>query len=72
MNERLFRRALVLEYFTVLTFVCATLTAALLLGLVLRYSLNIWIADPVVGLIISGYLIKEGIELIKGECDDRS
>ena len=44
------------------TLVCAWLSVALLLGLVLNYLLGWWWADPVTGLIIVGFLVKEGIE----------
>ena len=52
------------------TFVCTVLSFALLFGLVMRSALNFWLADPIVGLIIVGYLIKEGYELIFEEEDE--
>lgn len=52
------------------TFVCSALSVALLVGLSARYFFDFWYADPIVGLIIVGYLIKEGIELMGGEGDD--
>ena len=52
------------------TFVCTVLSFALLFGLIMRSALNFWLADPIVGLIIVGYLIKEGYELIFEEDDE--
>ncbi|MDD2666570.1 MAG: cation transporter [Methanocellales archaeon] len=46
------------------TFVCSTLSVALLLGLAGRYFFNFWYADPIVGLIIVFYLVREGKELL--------
>jgi divalent metal cation (Fe/Co/Zn/Cd) transporter len=46
------------------TFVCAWLSAALLAGLVIHAITGIWLADPIVGLIITGFLFREGIELV--------
>lgn len=46
------------------TFVCAGLSLALLLGLGGRYLFDAWWLDPLVGLIIVGYLFKEGYELV--------
>jgi divalent metal cation (Fe/Co/Zn/Cd) transporter len=50
------------------TFVCATLSVALFAGLTARYFLDFPLADPIVGLVIVAYLVKEGIELVRGEC----
>jgi divalent metal cation (Fe/Co/Zn/Cd) transporter len=44
------------------TFVCAWLSVALLLGLLLNALFGWWWADPVAGLIIVGFLFKEGVE----------
>lgn len=44
------------------TLVCAWLSVALLFGLFLNYILGWWWADPLTGIIIAGFLIKEGIE----------
>jgi divalent metal cation (Fe/Co/Zn/Cd) transporter len=53
------------------TFVCATLSVALLAGLLARYFLEFPLADPLVGLVIAAYLVKEGLELVRGgECGD--
>jgi cation diffusion facilitator family transporter len=46
------------------TLACAFLSAALLLGLVLNYLWGIWQADPVAGLFIVAFLVKEGYEII--------
>ena len=46
------------------TFVCAVLSAALLIGLLSNYLFGFWLSDPLVGLIIAGFLFKEGHELI--------
>ncbi len=46
------------------TFVCSLLSAALLVGLLTNYFFDFWLSDPLVGLIISGYLIYEGRELL--------
>ncbi len=43
---------------------CMYLSIALLLGLLLNYILGIWQADPIVGIIIAIYLLKEGYELV--------
>ena len=52
------------------TLVCSFLSYSLLLGLGANYLFGFWWADPVTGLVITGYLVKEGIELWKGECGD--
>ncbi len=49
------------------TFVCSTLSIALLLGLAGRYFFNFWYADPIVGFIIVVYLVREGKELLLEE-----
>jgi divalent metal cation (Fe/Co/Zn/Cd) transporter len=46
------------------TFVCAILSAALLVGLVSNYFFGFWQSDPIVGLLIVGFLFKEGYELV--------
>lgn len=50
------------------TLACFVLSIALLIGLGLNYVAGLWQADPIVGFIICGYLIKEGRETI--ECDE--
>lgn len=54
------------------TLVCAWLSVALLLGLALNALFGWWWADPVAGLIIVGFLFKEGVEqwMEAGEEDD--
>lgn len=52
------------------TLVCAWLSLALLLGLLLNAAFGFWLADPLVGLIITGFLIKEGIEILFEEEDE--
>ena len=44
--------------------VCSLLSVALLIGLVTRYLFNFWLSDPLVGIVIVVFLIKEGIELL--------
>lgn len=44
------------------TLTCFFLSVALFIGLGLNYVAGLWQADPVVGLIICGYLVKEGRE----------
>ena len=46
------------------TFVCSVLSLALLLGLLGNYLFGFWLADPLVGIITVGYLVKEGWELV--------
>jgi divalent metal cation (Fe/Co/Zn/Cd) transporter len=54
------------------TLVCAWLSVALLLGLALNALFGWWWADPAAGLIIVGFLFKEGVEqwMEAGEEDD--
>jgi divalent metal cation (Fe/Co/Zn/Cd) transporter len=49
------------------TFACLFLSIALLVGLGMNYLYGFWQADPAVGLIIVGFLIKEGFHTLKGE-----
>ncbi|MBI1984088.1 MAG: cation transporter, partial [Acidobacteria bacterium] len=44
------------------TFLCAYLSAALLLGLGLNGLLGWWWADPVAGLVIAAFMVREGYE----------
>jgi divalent metal cation (Fe/Co/Zn/Cd) transporter len=46
------------------TVVCSFLSLALLIGLVTRMAFDFRLADPIVGLIIVVYLLKEGCELL--------
>jgi divalent metal cation (Fe/Co/Zn/Cd) transporter len=52
------------------TLACAFLSLPLLFGLSLNYFVGFWQADPIVGGIIFIFLIKEGIEIIKGADND--
>ncbi len=49
------------------TLACMFLSAALLVGLGLNYLYGFWQADPIVGLVIVVYLIKEGYSTLKEE-----
>ena len=49
------------------TLACLFLSFALLVGLGLNYLFAIWWADPIVGLFIFAYLIKEGYSTLKEE-----
>ncbi len=49
------------------TLACMFLSFALLIGLGLNYLFGIWQADPVVGLVIVIFLVKEGYETWKEE-----
>jgi divalent metal cation (Fe/Co/Zn/Cd) transporter len=49
------------------TLACVFLSIALLTGLVLNYLYGLWQADPIVGLVIVIFLIKEGYNILKGE-----
>jgi len=52
------------------TILCSYLSATLLAGLALNRWQGWWWADPVAGLAISGFMIHEGIEALRGEsCD---
>lgn len=52
------------------TLACIMLSAALLLGLGMNYIFGIWWADPVTGLVIVFFLIREGLEIFEDEDDD--
>ena len=47
------------------TLACTFMSVALLIGLGLNYLYGLWWADPVVGLIIVVFLIKEGYTTFK-------
>jgi divalent metal cation (Fe/Co/Zn/Cd) transporter len=47
------------------TLACVFLSGALLVGLGLNYLFGLWQADPVVGLVIVIYLVKEGYTTLK-------
>lgn len=48
------------------TLACAALSIALLIGLGLNYFLGLWQADPIIGLIIAIFLLREGYESLNG------
>ena len=50
------------------TLACAYLSAAVLAGLILNALLGWWWADPVAALIVVYFLVREGLEAIRGEC----
>ncbi|MBI4794916.1 MAG: cation transporter [Deltaproteobacteria bacterium] len=47
------------------TLACAWLSLALLVGLGLNYLFGIWQADPIIGLVVVGFLVKEGRATLK-------
>lgn len=47
------------------TLACVFLSGALLVGLGLNYLYGVWQADPIVGLVIVTYLVKEGYSTLK-------
>ncbi len=47
------------------TLACVLLSAAVLLGLVLNATLGFWQIDPIIGLLIAAFLIKEGRDAVK-------
>jgi len=47
------------------TLACAWLSLALLIGLGLNYLFGIWQADPIIGLLVVGFLLKEGRSTLK-------
>ena len=49
------------------TLICTYLSAAVLVGLVLNSLLGWWWADPVAGLVIATFAIREGIEAWRGD-----
>ena len=49
------------------TLACVFLSVALLIGLGLNYAYGFWQADPLVGLVIVVYLVKEGYNTFKEE-----
>jgi cation diffusion facilitator family transporter len=46
------------------TLACAWLSVALLIGLGIHALTGFWLADPIAGLIITGFLFREGFELV--------
>jgi len=51
------------------TLACIFLSVALLIGLGSNYFFGFWQADPIVGLVIVAFLLREGRELLSGEGD---
>ena len=49
------------------TLACSFLSIALLIGLGANYIFGFWQADPIVGLLIALFLIREGFETLRGE-----
>jgi cation diffusion facilitator family transporter len=49
------------------TLACMFLSFALLVGLGVNYLFDFWQADPIIGLVIVVFLVKEGYELLEGE-----
>lgn len=49
------------------TLLCAVLAAATLLGLIANALLGWWWADPIAGLLIAAFAIREGIEAWQAE-----
>jgi cation diffusion facilitator family transporter len=47
------------------TLTCTFLSVALLIGLGLNYFFKLWQADPIVGLIVVVFLVKEGFEIFE-------
>ncbi|MEW6659648.1 MAG: cation transporter [Thermodesulfobacteriota bacterium] len=47
------------------TLACAWLSLALLIGLGLNYFFGFWQADPIIGLVVAGFLFKEGWGTLK-------
>jgi divalent metal cation (Fe/Co/Zn/Cd) transporter len=47
------------------TLACIMLSVALLIGTGLHYIMGLWQADPVVGLVIAGFLVREGHEAFR-------
>jgi divalent metal cation (Fe/Co/Zn/Cd) transporter len=68
-GERIGSRALIADSRE--TLACSWLSAALLVGLGAHAGFGVWQADPIAGLIIVAFLVREGIENLRGEtCGD--
>ncbi len=48
------------------TLACGLLSVALLIGLGLNYLFGLWQADPVIGLVIVVFLVREGRRAVEG------
>jgi divalent metal cation (Fe/Co/Zn/Cd) transporter len=66
-GERLRSRALIAD--AQQTFACWYLSVAALAGLSLNAILGWWWADPVAALVITVFLVEEGVEALRGEDD---
>jgi len=49
------------------TLLCTSLSAVLLVGLLLNAALGWWWADPLVGLVVAGLALREGLEAWRGD-----
>jgi cation diffusion facilitator family transporter len=67
-GEALGSRALIAD--SKQTYACWYLSVAALTGLVLNAVFGLWWADPVAALVIAVFLVKEGVEAMRGEDDD--
>lgn len=47
------------------TLACMVLSIALLIGLGMNYAYGLWQADPIVGLVVAGYLLREGVHILR-------
>jgi divalent metal cation (Fe/Co/Zn/Cd) transporter len=47
------------------TLACTMMSAVMLVGLVLNSLWHLWYADPIAGLVIAGWLVKEGIQTLR-------
>ena len=50
---------------------CAWLSATTLAGLVLNAAFGWWWADPAAALVLIPFIVREGIESLRGECDEQ-
>ena len=46
------------------TLACIFLSISLLIGLGLNYTIGLWQADPIVGIVVVAFLVKEGYEIL--------
>lgn len=49
------------------TLLCASLSAVLLVGLVLSSAIDWWWADPLAAVVIAGFAVREGVEAWRGD-----
>jgi cation diffusion facilitator family transporter len=54
------------------TLACAWLSLALLVGLVCNYYFRLWWLDPVTALAVVSFLVKEGVETLRGDDEEKS